>query len=305
MADRGVGEAEIAAAGRYFFANPDLDPESCVMDSALFARTLGPFWIEEFGQELHSVTSGLLFNRQNPVVDAERRKPPTGGKKAKEPSAALPFVTPGHAIRIVPTDGQEGFSDVILNTRADRIVVSMPHTVRLKPGQAVEVHLDIGLALCGLVGRVVEISQDPPPACQIGKFVEGWVIRRRQAIRLKMTRPIRFGCMPVSETPQVQSLTEINSRLAPTFAGELQDLSYGGCHITTAEDHDFRKGDLVRYSIELVADSPPASLYGAVVHTVRRHGGAGVGLHIQFLVLDNGTQEVLARALRQWIVNAG
>lgn len=302
MADHGVGEAEVAAASRYFFTRPDLDPESAVMSAQVFAKTLGPNLSETFGAALTDVIHDLLFSRNSLLANpSDSRRGTAHGKKKNETEASIPFVHPGNPLRVIREGGAgEGFTDVILSTGNDYLVVATPDHQRPRVGEEVEVHIDVGLALCGLVAQVTEVTRARPYACQIGRFVEAWVIRRRKSMRLQLARAIKFSCMPLEHTQHMESLDDIEERLTPVLDGHLRDISFGGCGIITYEKQAFHKGDLIRFSVDLVAGCPPAMLFGTVVHVaVRTRENNSVFLGIQFLALDGQSNEILARALRQ------
>lgn len=185
---------------------------------------------------------------------------------------------------------------VTLPSHRDRLVAA------IQPGMAVEGTLESGSSLIGFTSSVVQAFAGNMPYCRIMPWKSAWEIRKRASVRLPAVLDVDFQHIATAKAESI-NMSSLEKEIGTLRPGRLIDISHGGCCIETPSAEDFKQGDMIRFSRTIAPGDPAATFLGAVVSAdtidPERHEGSIRRLHIQFLIIDDVSQRILVRALRQ------
>ncbi|MCC8181164.1 MAG: PilZ domain-containing protein [Planctomycetes bacterium] len=172
----------------------------------------------------------------------------------------------------------------------------------IKPGLMVEGSLESGPSLMAYTAEVLQAVAGSMPYCRITAWKSAWEVRKRESVRLPISVEIDFQHISTVATNNMR-ISNIDKELGTIRPGKLMDISLGGCCLETPSSAKFNVGDMVRFSKALVTGNPPATLLGAIVNVAdidpEENAGAIKRLHVQFLIIDDVSQRILVRTMRQ------
>ncbi len=302
-----------------FTVNPRLDPAAIVMIRERFQQDFRPalekLYGNDFGQRMETVyfpppkDTRRAIGKQEPDLKTlvEERRKEAGGQTA---AAILDLMDatlrPGSVLRLTFSGQEGGYGCLVMGHDMQAIDVTLPANnnqlvAALSPGTGIEGSLESGPSLLAFTSEVIQAVAGSMPYCRIAAWKSVWEIRKRDSMRLPMSLELDFH--HISTSADSIRISNLSKELGAIRPGRLLDISLGGCCIDTHSDANFRVGDMIRFSQSLIEGTPPATLLGAVVNIdpldPERNEGAKQRLHVQFLVIDDVSQRILARTLRQ------
>ena len=172
----------------------------------------------------------------------------------------------------------------------------------IKPGLLVEGIFESGPSLMAFNSTVQAVIGGSMPLAKLSIWQNAWEMRKRETIRLGISLDVEFQHISTTSSNTFK-MSKLEKEVGTVRPGRLTDLSLGGGGLETAADYEFNVGDFVRFQIGLIPGHPAATLLGAIVN-VREidpamNDGMTKHLGLQFLALDDVSQRLLARAMRQ------
>ncbi len=306
-----------------FKSNPQLDPASIVMVQDNFRSSMLPLLEQTFDRKFAEHMENLYFppfsatrhaindNAQDVNVLIEERKPATSGQTAAAAAAVLDMMDatlhPG-AIVTLAFDGIGGGHDcMVMGHNMQSINITLPANnsqlvAALRPGMKIEGTLESGPSLLAFTSSVIQAVAGSMPYARISAWNSMWEVRKRESIRLPIELELDFQHISTSRSESIK-VSRLDKEIASVRPGRLMDISLGGCCIETPSSEVFRIGDMIRFSKSLINGSPPATLLGAIVNIKHLEATESEPvrqlLHVQFLIIDDVSQRILVRALRQ------
>ncbi|MDR1744886.1 MAG: PilZ domain-containing protein, partial [Planctomycetota bacterium] len=201
----------------------------------------------------------------------------------------------GHACLVMGHDHK--VINVTLPAHSNKLIAA------IQPGMSIEGTLEHGASLIGFTSSVIQAVAGNMPYCRIVPWKSAWEIRKRVSVRLPAVLDIDFHHISTAESDSI-NMSNLEREIGALRPGRLIDLSHGGCCIETPSGGAFRTGDMIRFSRTLAPGDPPATFLGAIVKVDSdldpdRSEGSLQRLHVQFLIIDDVSQRILVRALRQ------
>jgi c-di-GMP-binding flagellar brake protein YcgR len=200
-----------------------------------------------------------------------------------------------------------GYECIVMGHDMQSVNLTLPahndHLVSsLRPGMRIEGTLESGPSLLAFTSVVTQAVAGSLPYCRIEPWRTAWEVRKRESVRLPISLDIDFQHISTSAAASIQ-MASLDKEIGALRPGKLVDVSLGGCAIETPSSALFREGDMLRFSKSLVAGNPPATLLGALVKidaiNPEENEGCTQRLHVQFLVIDDVSQRILVRTMRQ------
>jgi c-di-GMP-binding flagellar brake protein YcgR len=186
--------------------------------------------------------------------------------------------------------------NVTLPAHNDKLVAS------LRPGMRIEGMLESGPSLLAFSSTVIQAMAGSMPYCRITPWKSAWEVRKRDSLRLPIVLEIDFQHISTATAASI-NMSNLEKEIGTIRLGRLIDISLGGACIETPSSGTFRVGDMIRFSKSLVTGNPPATLLGALVDVDEidpaQNEGSVQRLHVQFLVIDDVSQRILVRTLKQ------
>ncbi len=299
---------------------PKLDPAAIVMLKDRYLTEMQPILERVFGinfgqrvQNLfyppHQDTRRAYANQTKDVAAlVEEQKTVTAGQT---PANILTLMDatlkPGMICRLTFEGIEGGYQCLVMGHDLNSINVTLPAhndqlVAQLNPGRRIEGTIESGPTLMAFTSAIIQAIAGSMPYCRMSAWKTAWEVRTRDSIRLPISLEIDFNHISTaaSESIKMASLDKVLGTIRP---GRLTDLSLGGCCIDTPSDAVFRVGDMVRFSKAMVSGNPPATLLGAIVNIMaidpETNEGSRQSLHIQFLIIDDVSQRILVRTIRQ------
>ena len=303
-----------------FQAHPNLDPAALVMLKDRFHDELRPIleqnYDKKFGERMELIyfpppkDSRRLLAQQKTATgstteSSKRLSPPP-------PSAAIvdlmdATLRPGTLVRLTFQGVPGGHECHVMGHDMQSINLTLPANndrllSALKPGVRVEGTLESGPSLMAFNSAVTQAVAGSMPYCRITPWSAAWEVRKRDSVRLPISLDVDFQHISTSATQSIK-MSSLEKEIGTIRPGKLIDISLGGCCLETPSNALFSVGDMIRFSKSLVTGNPPATLLGAVVMIDAINPADNAGsiqrIHIQFLVIDDVSQRILVRTLRQ------
>ncbi|MCD7896329.1 MAG: PilZ domain-containing protein, partial [Planctomycetaceae bacterium] len=303
-----------------FRAVPKLDPAAIIMMKTRFHDEFLPYLDRNFPKTYGEKIEKLFFpppkdTRRALAAQAadvkslvEEQKSVTAGQTA---AALLDLMDatlkPGVICRLTFEGVEGGFECLVMGHDMNTINVTLPANndqlvASIRPGMLIEGMLESGPSLLAFTSTVIQAVAGSMPYCRITPWKTAWEVRKRDAVRLPISLEIDFNHISTAAAGSIKMST-LDKELGTIRPGKLMDISLGGCAIETPSGATFVVGDMVRFSKSLTAGNPPATLLGAIVGIKEidpeQNEGCVQRLHIQFLVIDDVSQRILVRTLRQ------
>ncbi len=300
--------------------HPSLDPAVIVMMRETFHDEVRPLldvtFEPGFGERMETIyfppprdtRRALSAQAKNVAAAVEDQK----AAAAAQVSAAImdlmdATLRPGVATRLAFEGLEGGYECIIMGHDARGINVTLPahndHLVSsLRQGMRIEGTLESGPSLLAFTSIVLQAVAGSLPYCRIAPWKTAWEVRKRESVRLPISLDIDFQHISTAAAASIQ-MSSLDKEIGALRPGKLVDISLGGCAVETLSSALFHEGDMLRFSKSLVAGNPPATLLGAIVKidaiNPEENDGCTQRLHVQFLVIDDVSQRILVRTLRQ------
>ena len=303
-----------------FHSHPAFDPAAMVMLKSKFHDDLRPLLDSSFDAAFGERMEKLFFP---PPKDTRRalsaqtrdvRKLVEEQKSANSGQTAAAIIDlmdatlkPGAVTRLAFEGIEGGYECIVMGHDMQAINVTLPANndklvASLRPGMRIEGTLESGPSLMAFASSVIQAVAGSMPYCRITPWKAAWEVRKRDAIRLPIVLEIDFQHISTAASESI-NMSNLEREIGTIRPGRLIDVSLGGCCIETPSSGVFRVGDMLRFSKSLVTGNPPATLLGALVNVddidPTQNEGSIQRLHVQFLVIDDVSQRILVRTLRQ------
>ncbi len=303
-----------------FRSAPKLDPSTMIMLKDRYLQDMQPILDRYFGAAFSERIEKLFFPPQHEVRRAYAKQTREVGSSVEEQKTVSAGQTPANILSLMDStlkpgmiarlvfDGIEGgYECLVMGHDLNSINLTVPaHSdqllAKLHPGRRIEGVIESGPTLLAFTSDVIQAVAGSMPYCRISAWKSAWEIRTREAVRLPISLEVDFNHISTaaSENIKMASLDKVLGTIRP---GRLVDISLGGCCLESPSDALFKIGDMVRFSKSLVSGNPPATLLGAIVNTKdidpEENDGCRQSLHIQFLIIDDVSQRILVRTIRQ------
>lgn len=317
---RGGEQEDVNRMLTVFKSYPRLDPAAMVMIRERFHDELRPLleqlYDQKFGERMERIyfpppkdTRRVLAAQSKDVKELVQESKTLS---ASQTSAAIldlmdATLRPGVVLRLAFGKLEGGHECLVMGHTMDSINVTLPANnpqlvAAIRPGMTVEGMLESGPSLLAFTASAIQAVAGSMPYCRLSAWKTAWEVRKRESMRLPISLDIDFQHISTAAADSI-NVSKLEQEIGSLRPGKLVDLSLGGCGIETPSGVVFRVGDMVRFSQSLVHGSPPATLLGAIVKVdaidPEKHGGSQQSLHVQFLVIDDVSQRILVRTLRQ------
>ncbi|MCC8189166.1 MAG: PilZ domain-containing protein, partial [Planctomycetes bacterium] len=317
------GTAEDVDRMQYVFqSHAELDPAASVMVRERFRDDLRPHLDAAFGPAFAERMEKIYFpppkDTRKTLATAVPAAAPGAGDSARtgpasaQASAAImdlmdATLRPGALVRMTFTGLQGGYDCLVMGHDSQAINITLPANndrlvTSLRPGMKTDGTMESGPSLLAFTSRVIQAVAGSMPYCRITPWQTVWEVRKRDSVRLPISLDIDLQHISTATAGSIKMAT-LEKEIGTLRPGKLMDISLGGCCIETPSSASFQVGDMVRFSKPLITGNPPAPLLGAVVNIDAIDPGTNDGsvqrLHVQFLVIDDVSQRILVRTLRQ------
>lgn len=314
------GDADDAQRVLFAFQqHPEIDPAAMIMLHDRFQAEFRPLLNKDFGVDFGERMEKIYFPPPKDTRaalaaarDVKEAVEETKAASAGQTAAAIldlmdATLKPGVVARLVFDGVEGGYECLIMGHDMQTVNVTLPaHSnqlvAALHPGTRVEGTLESGPSLIAFSASVVQAVAGSMPYCRITAWTNAWEVRTRDAVRLPISLDVDFQHISTFASGSIK-MSNLNKEIGSLRPGRLMDVSLGGCCLETPSEAEFRVGDMIRFSKSLTPGNPPATLLGAVVNIDRidpeENEGSRQRLHAQFLVIDDVSQRILVRAIRQ------
>ena len=303
-----------------FKSQPKLDVASLVMIKTRFHEELYPLLEVSFDKEFAEKMEKIYFpppkdTRRALAAQSANIKEVVEEQKAaavSQTQAAIidlmdATLKPGVIVRLTFENIEGGYECMVMGHDSHTINITLPANndrlvASLKQGMRVDGTLESGPSLLAFQGNVIQAIAGSMPYCRITPWKTAWEIRKRDSMRLPVSVDIDFQHISTASTGSIR-MSSLEKEIGTIKPGKLVDISLGGCGIETPSTGTFHIGDMLRFSKALIPDSPPATLLGALVKidslNPAQNDGSAQRLHVQFLIVDDVSQRILVRTVRQ------
>ncbi len=320
LTKRGGNHDDVEKVLHAFRSKPGIDAASAVMVHGRFTADLWPVLAEYYDKEFAKRIELFYFpppkdTRKLIGVKTERElsalveEAKTG--KSTTPAAILDLMDatlkPGVLTKLTFHGIEGGYDCMVMGHDMQHINVTLPANNNvllwsIRPWMEVEGSLESVPSLMAYTAAVVRAVAGSMPYCRLTAWKSAWEGRKRESGRLPIVLEVDFQHISTASSDSI-SMSNIDKELGTIRPGRLVDISLGGCCLETPSAGQFLVGDMVRFSKSLVAANPPATLLGAIVNVdainPAENEGSRQRLHVQFLILDDVSQRILVRAMRQ------
>lgn len=320
LTKRGGSHDDVEKVLYVFRSKPGIDAASAVMVhdrfTADFLPILTEYYDKEFAKRIELFyfpppkdTRKLIRAKTEQELSVLVEEAKTG--KSTTAAAILDLMDatlkPGVVTKLTFHGIEGGYDCMVMGHDMQHINVTLPANNNvllssIRPGMEVEGSLESGPSLMAYTAAVVRAVAGSMPYCRLTAWKSAWEVRKRESVRLPIVLEVDFQHISTSSSDSI-SMSNIDKELGTIRPGRLVDISLGGCCLETPSAGQFLVGDMVRFSKSLVAGNPPATLLGAIVNVDQidpnENGGSRQRLHVQFLILDDVSQRILVRAMRQ------
>ncbi len=303
-----------------FKNNPELDPASIVMVRDNFHFEMLPLLEQAFDEKFAERMETIFFpppkdtrhaindqNKDIKTLTEEKKSVATG----QTPAAILDLMDatlrPGVLVKLGFEGVEGGYDGMVMGHDMQSINVTLPANnnqlvASLRPGMKVEGSLESGPSLMAFTSNIIQAVAGSMPYCRIAAWKTAWEVRKRESVRLPISLDIDFQHISTATSESIK-ISNLDKEIGSVRPGKLIDISLGGCCIETPSSGVFRIGDMIRFSKSLVTGNPPATLLGALVNVDYidpvENDGSKQRLHVQFLIIDDVSQRILVRTIRQ------
>ncbi len=303
----------------FVFENyPKLDPAAAVMVHDTFRSRLKPILESTFDQLFSARIERFYFPppKDTNALAKEKnlKKLVAQTKNVADIQAAAAMIDlmdatlkPGTILKVSFEGIENNYECLVMNYNMQFLNVSLPannpHLIgSLEPGLRVEGNFETGPSLMAFNTHVLGIVGGSMPFCRLGIWKNAWEVRKRDSVRLGILIEVDFQHISTAASANY-TLAQLDKEIGAVRPGRLVDLSLGGGCVETPSSYQFNVGDFIRFTTPLVEGHPPATLLGAIVdiHDLdpQQHEGMIKRMHVQFLALDDVSQRLLARAMKQ------
>ncbi len=317
---RGGSPDDVDRMFSIFSSHPGCDPAAMIMLKDRFHDELLPLiekaFDKAFGERMEKLffppfketRHALAIQNQEDEKLVEELKSATAAKTAEAISNLMDAVLrPGVITRLCFEGLEGGHECMIMGYDRSAINVTLPsHSDKfiaaLQSGMGIDGTLEHGPSLIGFTASVIQAIAGSMPYCRITPWASAWEIRKRASVRLPAVLDIDFQHISTASEDSI-NMSNLEKEIGTLRPGRLVDLSHGGCCIETPSSGAFHTGDMIRFSRMLAPGDPPATFLGAIVNIDTLDPDQNTGslqrLHVQFLIIDDVSQRILVRALRQ------
>lgn len=318
LVKRGGTEEDSVKMEAVFANHPNIDPAAAVMVQDVFHTTLFPILSQTYGGDFARKMEKIYFPppKDTAAIAREKnlKKLVENTKNVAETQAEAAMIDlmdatlkPGAVLR-VNFEGIEGASEcLVMNHNMKSLNITLPANntylmESLRKGLSVEGYFESGPSLMAFTSTVLAVVGGNMPFCRLSIWRNAWEVRKRESVRLDITLEIDFQHISTASSASI-NMSQLEKEIGAVRPGRLVDLSLGGCALETPSTYDFHEGDFIRFTASLVPGHPAATLLGAIVDTrdlvPDENDGMQKRLGVQFLALDDVSQRLLARAMRQ------
>lgn len=316
---RGGTDEDFEKLSWIFDNHPNINPAGVVLVKETFNEKLRPFLEQSFSVDFAERMEGFYFPapKDSKViakeVTLEKLVEDIKHNAGVQAGAAMidlmdRTVRPGLVLHIA-FDGVDGAYDcLVMGYDLKSLNVTLPANnarllAALKPGTVAEGSFESGASLMAFATLVEAIVAGSMPFCRLAIWKNAWEVRKRESIRLGLSVDIDFQHISTAFSGSIR-MSQLDKGIGSVRPGKLRDLSLGGGCIETQIDGKYNVGDLLRFIASLIPGHPPATLLGAIVEIddvacPEENNGMVKRLHVQFLALDDVSQRLLVRAMRQ------
>lgn len=320
LVKRGGSQEDVDRILNMFNSFTSLDPASIVMVRDRFHDELRPLLEQNYGRDFADRMERIYFpppkdTRRALAAQTKDVKSLVEEQKSTTTSQTAAAIIdlmdatlkPGVITRLAFEGMEGGYECLVMGHDMQTINVTLPaHNdvllAALHPGLRVDGTLESGPSLLAFTANVVQAIAGSMPYCRLTPWKSAWEIRKRDSIRLPISLEIDFQHISTSSADSIK-MSNLEREIGAIRPGRLIDISLGGCCVETPSSGVFQIGDMIRFSKSLVTGNPPATLLGALVKIdsidPNLNEGSIQRLHIQFLVIDDVSQRILVRTLRQ------
>lgn len=214
---------------------------------------------------------------------------------------------PGTILKVSFDGIENNYECLVMNYNMQFINVTLPsnnpHLMNsLEPGLRAEGSFETGPSLMAFNSTVLGVVGGSMPFCRLSIWKNAWEVRKRDSVRLGIMIEVDFQHISTAASANY-TLAQLDKEIGAIRPGRIVDLSLGGGCVETPSSYQFNVGDFIRFTTSLVDGHPPATLLGSIVDInnldPQQHEGMVKRLHVQFLALDDVSQRLLARAMKQ------
>ncbi len=303
-----------------FHTHPALNPGLLIMMRDKFRDELRPLleatFDRKFGERMEKIffpppkdTRRALAAQDKDVqaVVEEQKTAGAGQREAAVMDLMDATLKPGTIVRLVFDGVNGGYECIVMGHDMQSVNVTLPANndrlvEALKPGLKVEGTLESGPSLMAFTSAIVQAVAGSMPYCRLAPWKAAWEVRKRDSVRFPMSMDIDFQHISTAAAQSIR-MSSLEKEIGTIRPGKLVNISLGGCCVDTPSDAEFNVGDMIRFSRSLGVGNPPATLLGALVKVnginPAENEGSAQRLHVQFLVIDDVSQRLLVRTLRQ------
>ncbi|MCX7935243.1 MAG: PilZ domain-containing protein [Planctomycetota bacterium] len=253
-------------------------PDEAAISSSYFHSMVAPELKRRLGAEGARRIARKLFH---------------GGAEELPASGGTRSLTAGQKMRLHFAGMSGTFASNLITVDDNGMVVTLPAAgsrhLRPRQGERVEAYLEINNSLYTFTSEVLEVFMGGVFACRLAHSPSLQQIHRREAARVPLAKKVNFAHLPAAAVPGGQiEFNSLQQQWEGVYEGVLRDLSVGGCSIATPSRRAFEVGDLVQFTLDILADENPCDLLATIVHITpipAREGGGRI-LHLQFLAIS-------------------
>ncbi|MDR1611393.1 MAG: PilZ domain-containing protein [Planctomycetota bacterium] len=319
IARRGGADEDLLRMDRLFELNPRIDPSAATLVADSFREHARPALERLFGNEYAEKMEKLLFPppKDTNSIAKERnlRKLVEETKTVASTQATSAMIDlmdatlkPGMVVHILFSEMAGGFDCLVMSYGMDSFNITLPSNNAgllnsIRPGAAVEGSFESGPSLMAFTSAVETVVAGSMPFCRLSIWKNAWEVRKRESVRLGVSLDVDFQHISTASSGAIK-MSQLDREISSIRPGRLRDLSLGGCCLDTPLEGSYEVGDFVRFTAALIPGHPRATLLGAIVEVIDipdpgKNEGMVKRLHMQFLALDDVSQRLLARAMRQ------
>lgn len=320
LVKRGGTPEDVTRLLYIFRAFPGLDPAAVAMIKDRFDDDLSPRLKQVFGGEFASRLESLYFpppkttrrgfgerDQDLRTLVEERRSIASSQAAATILDIMDATLRPGVAMKMHFQNIPGSYDCLAMGHDMQAFNITLPANnsallALLKTGTQAEGTLEDGPSLIAFTAEVMQAVAGSMPYCRLSLWKSVWEVRKRDSVRLPLTLEIDFQHISTASAGSIR-MSNLDKEIGTVRPGRLVDVSLGGCCIETPSTVVFSVGDMIRFSKVLAQGNPPATLLGAAVKVDKirpeEHDGAIQRLHVQFLVIDDVSQRILVRTIRQ------
>lgn len=206
---------------------------------------------------------------------------------------------PGLKVTVIIRKYQTSFNATIINVSNDEFVTTLPkfETGGMEPteGDEAEILAVIDDRQWELTTKVRKVFTSGLGACSFNHVTDISPDNRRQQARITGNIPALFSAIPKELTRGPIPLLDLDGEVQGEIPAMMNDLSVGGCSLTTRSPLRFSVGDLLVVSFCFANESVEYTLICKLTYTASlpKSEGGGSILNMAFLAADDDFIEKL------------